>query len=149
MTGLRWLQMPEPELNDFLDNGGTGVISFATGEGEPPYSLPVSYGYDADSSHFHFRLGITPNSDKGKFLDRPVSFVTHDETDEGWCSVVATGELEDLTDEPYDSPAIQERWNVSIPLVDIFEVPPKDVTFHQFRLDPDKLTGRKDVNSGG
>ena len=149
MTGLRWLRMSDAELNDFLGNGGTGVISFSTGKGESPYSLPVSYGYDADSGHFHFQLGITPDSDKGEFFDRKVSFVAFEETDDGWCSVVATGELEDLTDEPYDSAAVQERWNVSIPLVDIFEVPPEDVTFHQFRLDPDELSGRKDVNSGG
>lgn len=148
MSGLRWLQMPESELNDFLGDGGTGVLSFSTGDGEAPYSLPMSYGYDDATEHFHFRLALPPDSDKGEFVDRPVSFVTFDETDAGWRSVVATGELEDLTDEPYESTALQERWNVSIPLVDIFTEPPDEVVFYQFRLDPDRISGRKEVSSG-
>ena len=147
MSGLRWLQLSEEELDEFLGDGGTGVLSFSAGHDEPPFSLPVSYGYLGDTGHFHYRLAVPEDSSKERYLDRPVSFVVHDRTDDGWRSVVATGELDDLTELPYEADALQERWGVDIPLVDIFEEPPDDVTFRAFRLDAERVTGRKEVRS--
>jgi len=147
MENFRWPQMSEDELTAFLGQGGTGVISFSTSSDDPPYSTPVSYGFSTDVKHFHFRLALPPGSEKEARLAQPVSFVTHSQTDEGWRSVIATGSLEDLTNEPHESSAIQERWGVDIPLVDIFEAAPADLTFRQFRLVPEELTGRKQVSS--
>ncbi|MDS0283048.1 pyridoxamine 5'-phosphate oxidase family protein [Haloarcula onubensis] len=147
MENLRWPRMTEDELTAFLGDGGTGVISFSTSSDDSPYSIPVSYGFNSDVKHFHFRLALPPGSEKEALVARPVSFVTHDQADEGWRSVVATGSLEDLTDEPYESSAIQERWGVDVPVVDIFEEPPEDVAFRKFRLVPDQLTGRKQIRS--
>jgi len=147
MEGLRWPQLSEEELTAFLGNGGTGVISFSTSSDDPPYSRPVSYGFDADAQSFHFRLAFPPGSEKESLVDEPVSFVTHGQMDDGWRSVVATGSLEDLSDEPYESGAVQERWGVDIPLVDVFEEPPEDLTFRQFRMVPDQLSGRKQIRS--
>src|SRR6056297_2479357 len=112
MENLRWPQLSEDELTAFLGNGGTGVISFSTSSNAPPYSLPVSYGFNADEKHFHFRFTIPPGSEKDTLVAQPVSFVTHDRTDAGWRSVIATGSLEDLTNEPHESSAVQERWGV-------------------------------------
>lgn len=147
MADLRWLQLPDDEIDAFLGSGGTGVLSFSTSERDPPHSVPVSYGYDADSSHFHFRLALPSEGGKTDLLDRPVSFVTHDEHEGRWQSVVATGTLEDLSERAHESAAIQERWNVDIPQVDIFEHSPDDVDFSQFRLVPDQVSGRKEVRS--
>ncbi|MFC7080600.1 pyridoxamine 5'-phosphate oxidase family protein [Halorussus caseinilyticus] len=149
MEGLRWVQLTEQERDEFLGTGGTGTLSFATDETEPPFSLPVSYGYDADAGSFYFRLAFPENSGKRSVVDHPVTFVTHDRTDRGWRSVVATGELEDVTDRDYDSAAVQGMWAVDIPKVDVFEDPPEEVSFRQFRLVPERLTGRKEVESGG
>lgn len=44
------VRLSEDERNEFLGRGGTGVISVAAGAGESPYSVPVSYGYDAEIS---------------------------------------------------------------------------------------------------
>jgi len=148
MENIRWPRLSEDELTAFLGKGGTGVISFSTSSDDPPHSMPVSYGFNTDVKHFHFRLSFPPGSEKEALVAQPVSFVTHGQTDDGWRSVIATGSLEDLTDEPYESSAVQERWGVDVPLVDIFEEPPEDVTFRQFRLVPDQLTGRKQVRSG-
>ncbi len=147
MENFRWPQLSEDELSAFLGNGGTGVISFSTSSDDPPYSLPVSYGFNTDVNHFHFRLAFPPGSEKESLVAQPVTFVTHRQTDDGWRSAIATGSLEDLSDEPHESSAIQERWGVDIPLIDIFEDAPEDITFRQFRLAPDKLTGRKQVAS--
>lgn len=144
MGSLRWVQMSDEELNAFLGRGGTGVISFSTGADEPPFSIPVSYGYTADSMAFYYRLAFPPGSGKEAVLDSPVSFVTHDRTDEGWRSVVASGRLEEIEGLPYESAAVQEMWAVRIPSVDIFNRPPEDVTFRHFRLVPETLQGRKE-----
>ncbi|MCU4925761.1 pyridoxamine 5'-phosphate oxidase family protein [Halobacteria archaeon AArc-dxtr1] len=145
MQGLRWTNLTEDERNDFLSNGGTGVLTFTTDRDEPPASLPVSYGYFADDETFYFRLSFPPGSSKSDAIDSPVSFVTFGQTDDGWRSVVATGTLEELADMPYDSVAVQAMWAISIPTIDIFDRPREEIEFRDFRLDPETLTGRKSV----
>lgn len=145
MQGLRWLQMSNDERDEFLGQGGTGVISFSTGSDEPPVSLPISYGYNATDRTFYFNLSLSEDSEKAHLVDEPVSFVTHRETDQGWKSVVATGTLKDISEESYSSDAIQGMWAIEIPAVDIFQRPRREVTFHHFLLDPEQVTGRKEV----
>jgi nitroimidazol reductase NimA-like FMN-containing flavoprotein (pyridoxamine 5'-phosphate oxidase superfamily) len=145
MTGLRWVQLSPTERAELLDTGGTGVLSFGTAADEPPASFPISYGYDSDSEVFYFRLSFPPGSKKDALIDNPVSFVTHADMEDGWQSVVATGHLESLSELPYESVAVQGMWAVQIPTVDIFEKPPAEVQFHDYCLDPDTITGRKEA----
>lgn len=145
MAGLRWTNLTEAERNDLLGTGGTGVLSFLTGTDEPPASLPVSYGFYADDEAFYFRLSFPQETGKDDVIENPVSFVTYAETDDGWRSVVATGTLEELADAHPESVAVQGLWAVRIPMVDIFDRPRDEIEFRDFRLDPDKLTGRKSV----
>lgn len=145
MQGLRWLQLSEEELTEFLGRGGTGVISFSTEPDEPPVSIPVSYGYNADEKRFYYRLSFSKDSRKADLVDEPVSFVTHGQTDSGWRSVVVTGRLAEISDVPYESAEIQGMWAIRIPLIDIFERPPKETMFRYFYLDPETMTGRKEV----
>ncbi|WP_331233315.1 pyridoxamine 5'-phosphate oxidase family protein [Natronorarus salvus] len=145
MSSLRWVQMSDEEIAAFLGNGGTGVLSFATETDRAPLSIPVSYGYDAASSHFYYTLSLLPGSEKEAHLDGPVSFVVHRHTDDGWRSVVASGTLESISDSPYDATAVQRMWAVRIPVVDVFDRPPEEVTFRSFRLVPERRTGRKEV----
>lgn len=147
MEGLRWVQLGEDELDEFLGNGGTGTLSFSTEIEDPPFSLPVSYGYDAASRNFYFRLAFPPESGKANLVSNPVTFVTHRQTNDGQRSAVAAGRLEEISELPYDSSAVQGMWAVDIPKVDVFDRPPEEVTFRHFRLDPERLTGRKEVQS--
>lgn len=93
MENLRWVQMRDDERDALLTRGGTGALSFSTGSDEPPLLLPVSYGYDAESS------------------------------------------------------AVRGLGAVQIPLGDIFERPPEEVTFGYFRLRPETLPGRKAIRT--
>lgn len=147
MQGLRWVQLTDDERDEFLADGGTGVLSFATPRGEPPVSIPVSYGYFADADSIYFRLSVPEDSRKTALVDNPVSFVVHRETGAGWRSVVATGRLEAVDDAPYESTALQGLWAVDIPTVDVFERPPSEIPFQTFRLIPDDIAGRKEVDS--
>mgnify|MGYP000259459676 CR=1 FL=1 len=147
MQGLRWIQMSEDERDAFLGRGGTGVIAFARGSEEPPFQVPVSYGYDGGLGNFYFKLAVPPDSPKAEVVDEPVSFTAHARTDEGYRSVVATGTLEAVAEMPSDSLAAQGMWAVDIPAVDIFERPREEVPFEDFRLAPARIAGRKEVQS--
>ena len=145
MTDSSAVDLDRDEVDAFLGTGGTGVLSFAAGVDQPPYAMPVSYGYDATDRTFYLRLGFVDGSDKRSYVeeDRPVSLTVHDETeDSGWHSVVATGSLEEVTDADIGSNAMQGLGRVEIPLLDIFERPDEEVGFRFFRLDPDTLSGR-------
>jgi len=145
MTGLRWVQLTDDERDDFLETGGTGVLSFARESDQPPASIPVSYGYAAELEAFYFRLSFPPTTSKGTFVENPASFVTSAQTDAGWRSVVATGTLDEIDDLPYDSATVQGLWGVHIPTVDMFNQPPDEIPFRNFCLEPDRLTGRKEA----
>ncbi|ELY92335.1 hypothetical protein C483_08482 [Natrialba hulunbeirensis JCM 10989] len=145
MQGIRWLQLTGDERDEFLGRGGTGVLSFATDRDESPVSIPVSYGYSEEESVLYFQLSFTPGSRKHDLVDRHVSFVVHDKTTDGWRSVVATGQLAELSDEPYESAVVQGMWSIDLPDVDIFEQPRENVTFESYYLDPERISGRKEV----
>lgn len=147
MENLRWTGLSVDERNELLSRGGIGALSFSTPVDEPPVLLPVSYGYDADTTSFYFRLAFPTDSRKTGVVDGPVAFTTYAETEAGWRSVVARGRLEEVTDMPYESSAVQGMWAVRIPMVDLFDRPPEDVAFRYFRLRPDSLTGRKEVRN--
>jgi uncharacterized protein len=147
MHDSRWHQLSGSELEAFLGRGGTGVISFGADAGTAPASIPVSYGYNADVEAFYFRLSLPPESRKAELVDRPVSFVTYAETDDGWRSAVATGRLEPVEEASYDSTTVQGMWGIEIPEVDVFERPRDELTFRDFRLAPETLSGRKEAPS--
>jgi len=145
MPGLRWVQLTEDERTELLETGGVGVLSFGTDAGEPPASLPVSYGYLTERGHFYFNLSFPPGTEKSSYIDEPVSFVVFDQVEGRWQSVVATGTLEPLSEFPHESAAVQGMWAIDIPTVDIFDQPRSDVSFQAFRLVPETISGRKEI----
>jgi nitroimidazol reductase NimA-like FMN-containing flavoprotein (pyridoxamine 5'-phosphate oxidase superfamily) len=141
MSQDRPITLTDEERDEFLRNGGTGVLSMSAGEG-PPHSVPVSYGYDSSAETFYFRLAVGTDSSKADAENRHVTFVTYDETDEGWQSVVAQGQLEGVESEGIEVETLEGLDRVDIPLVDIFEGPIREITFEFYRLVPDELTSR-------
>jgi len=145
MRSSETTELDESERAAFLGVGGTGVLSFGTGVGQAPYSIPVSYGYDADEGAFYFRLGIAEDGQKSEYVAdrRPVSLVVHDDAEGTWQSVVATGQLQEVTESAIWSEAMQGLSRVEIPLVDIFDRPAQEVTFRFFQLSPTSVSGRE------
>jgi hypothetical protein len=141
------IQMDAEEVDALLDTGGTGVISLSSEPGEPPHSVPVSYGYDPTESTFYFRLAVGEDSEKGHLDGRAVSFVVHEEGADGWQSVVAQGRLEDILEKDIAADALAGLERVHIPLVDIFGTRPDNVDFQFLRLVPDELTGRTESST--
>lgn len=136
--------MDADERDAFLGNGGTGVISFPSPNGESPHSVPVSYGYDSTETTFYFRLAVGSDSDKGDVAGRHVTFVVYGRQDDDWQSVVAKGRLEATTEPSIATESLQGLQQVHIPLVDIFGRPVRDVPFEFYRLVPEEITARKE-----
>lgn len=135
--------MDDSEIDTLLNNGGTGVISFA--DGDEPYAIPISYGYDSDSGSIYLRFGFAPDSQKRRFVDDGVtaSLVVSDDTG-GWRSVVARGSLTSVSEPAIESGAAQSIRRMNIPYVTIHETPAAEMEFELYRLDPAELTGRKE-----
>lgn len=148
MTDESQLELDADERDAFLGRGGTGVISFATDEETPPHSVPISYGYDAETTTFYFRLAVGKGHTKAALVDRPVTFVVYGEADSGWESVVAAGRLEATDTEGIEAETLDGLDRVHIPIVDIFDASVRTVSFEFVRLVPDKLTGRKESAGG-
>ena len=144
MTDTESIELDDDARDELLGNGGTGVISLSTAADDAPHSLPVSYGYDATAETFYFRLATDGDSEKGELADRPVSFVTYDQTDDEWQSVVAAGVLESTANEEIATETLAGLERVTIPYVDIFGEPLEDVSFEFYRLDPASLTARQE-----
>jgi|AntDeeMetagen681_2_1112603.scaffolds.fasta_scaffold20407_2 hypothetical protein len=140
------VEMDDDERDEFLGNGGTGMLSLSTPGDEPPHAIPVSYGYDAAEATFYFRLAAGDERARGNLKERPVAFVTYGE-EGGWRSAVARGHLEDIHEDDIATQTLEGLGRVDIPLVDIFHVPLREVGFEFYRLVPDELTARKEVST--
>jgi nitroimidazol reductase NimA-like FMN-containing flavoprotein (pyridoxamine 5'-phosphate oxidase superfamily) len=137
-------EMTVDERDTFLGTGGTGVISLGS-DNEAPLSVPVSYGYDQEDETFYFRLSVGADGSKGELKERPVSFVTYRETENGWQSVVARGHLEDVEKEGIETASLAGLEHVDIPLIPMFDRPIREISFEFYRLLPDKLIGRTEI----
>lgn len=138
-------EMSRPEIDDFLSNTETGVISLA--REDEPYSLPISYGYDADSGTFYMRLVSTPNSQKREFLgsEPHVRLVVYDENSDGtrYRSVVAAGILDEIEPTEMSVEEIEQYGETRRPLFEIWGRDKEELDIQLYRFEPTELTGRR------
>lgn len=92
-------RMDDEEVQSFLASQSTGVLGLPTDD--IPYMLPLSYGFDGESSlYFTYLLGET--SDKQELTDRAERgrFLVYDvETQFKWQSVLLAGDLRPVPDD--------------------------------------------------
>jgi len=143
MTEHQSHAMDDNEIGALLGTGGTGVIAFA--DEDEPYAIPISYGYDDDTEAFYIRCGFAPDSEKRRFVDDGVtaSLVITDDTGT-WRSVIARGQLTEISEPAIEGGAAQSIRRMNIPYVTIHETPATAMEFELYRLDPESVTGRKE-----
>ncbi|MHB9287866.1 pyridoxamine 5'-phosphate oxidase family protein [Halobacteriales archaeon Cl-PHB] len=96
---LRGYAMDRDEIDEFLREQGTGVLSLS--RDGTAYAIPVSFGFAADSLYF-FLLRFGDDSKKLDFVETTdeASFTTYDVEDANkWRSVVVTGPLTEVPDD--------------------------------------------------
>lgn len=137
--------MSASEIDDFLSDNETGVLSLA--RSNEPYAIPISYGYDADSRTFYMRLVSTPDSEKREFLSSsPVTrLVVYNENNAGtrYRSVVAIGDLEAVDPGELSVDDIEQYGETRRPLFEIWGAGKDDLDIQLYKLQPTELSGRR------
>ena len=144
MALARETEMTAEEIEVFLGAHETGVLSLA--DADEPYAVPVSYGYDADTETFYFRLVSTDGSEKRRFLagDPRVRFVVYDdENAETYRSVVAGGQLSEIDPTALSIDQIEQYGSAKRPLFEIWGESRTELDIQLFELETTELTGRR------
>lgn len=136
--------MSDDQIDAFLGGHETGVLSLA--RDDEPYSIPVSYGYDATTQTFYMRLVSTPDSEKRAFLEsspecRMVIYANEDEAT--YRSVIATGVLEQISPDQLSLEQIEQYGNAQRPLFEIWGQDRDELDIQLFEFSPTELSGRR------
>ena len=150
MTDVRSVSLTTAEIEAFLGDGGTGVLSVA--RDDEPYSFPVSYGFAEDDGEFYLRLGYDDDSAKAAFVYEPcpAQLVVYEEnTDADGSldikSVVATGELVRIPKTELTPVDVERLGQARTPEFEVWERAKEDIEFTVNKLVPESVTGRRNV----
>ncbi|WP_439025837.1 pyridoxamine 5'-phosphate oxidase family protein [Haloarchaeobius sp. DT45] len=146
MAGKRTVDMTRDEMDAFLGQKGTGVLSVANED--VPYSFPVSYGYDTDACEFYLRLGFREGSTKTDYVDEPcpARLVVYDEDGERSESVIATGDLVEIPRADLTPDIVAHLGDARTPEFDIWDETKEELDFSINRLESIRLTGKQTRN---
>jgi len=140
-------EMTTTETDEFLGQTETGVLSLA--QHDEPYSIPISFGYDADERTFYMRLVSTPKSEKRKFLASSprARLVVYDRTDGDtvYRSVVAVGSLEGIPLEELTVERVEQYGEAERPLFEIWGAEKQNLDIQLYEFAPETLSGRRTV----
>lgn len=131
------------DTDDLLARHETGVLSLAADD--EPYSIPISYGYDATDRRFYMRLVSTPESEKREFLaDRPTArLVVYEEGDGIYRSVIVVGTLEEIDTADMTVDRIEQYGKAKRPLFEIWGQSKKNLDIQLYELESDTISGRE------
>jgi len=135
--------MDTDEIDKFLDGQQTGVLSLADGDGSA-YGFPVSFVYHPGEERLYFRFAYGSDSQKREFFESTSSatFVVHEETDEGWKSVVVEGELAEFLEPEAPVGVVDDVNDLDVPFFEMFEHPESELEFRIVALDIRESHGR-------
>ena len=138
-------EMTTAEIDDFLGDEETAVLSLA--RDDDPYSIPVSYGYDADDQTFYMRLVSTPESEKREYLSSSpqARLVVYDETGGGttYRSVVAVGTIAEIDPAELTVDQIEQYGAAKRPLFEIWGDSKENLNIKLYEFQPTELSGRR------
>lgn len=135
-------EMSRAETDALLARHETGVLSLA--DGDEPYAIPISYGYDAEVQTFFLRLVSTPDSEKRTFLSSSpsVRLVVSEETEPEYRSVVAKGTLREVSTDEMTVERIEQFGDAKRPLFEIWGESKTDLRIQLYELDAHDISGR-------
>jgi nitroimidazol reductase NimA-like FMN-containing flavoprotein (pyridoxamine 5'-phosphate oxidase superfamily) len=135
-------EMSRAETDALLARHETGVLSLA--DGDEPYAIPISYGYDGEARTFFLRLVSTPESEKREFLSSSpaVRLVVSEETEPEYRSVVVKGTLTEISNDEMTVERIEQFGDAKRPLFEIWGESKTDLRIQLYELDADDISGR-------
>lgn len=106
--------MTEEQMHTFLTEQGVGILGLATEE--VPYLVPLSFGFDGDSSLYFVYLLFGTGSQKETLTDETQQgrFVTYRaKSMHEWQSVSLTGTIHTISDDEWDTlqESMENAWH--------------------------------------
>lgn len=145
MSLAKETEMGRAEIDEFVGSRETGVLTLA--KEDEPYSIPISYGYDASEGAFYMRLVSTPESEKRAFLNSSpdIKLVIYDGTDDRtmYRSVVADGTLEELDPAELSVDQIEQYGEAKRPLFEIWGKGRDELDIKLYEFQPETIEGRR------
>lgn len=139
---LSGIAMDQGEINQFLTDRGTGVLSLS--DNGDSYAVPISFGFDGSDALYFFLLKFGEESLKLQFAEstREACFVTYQvETKHKWKSVVIRGPLEITSNEDHEQIEKIITDNAWFPSLFPFSEPLKQQ--YGFRMELQHVSGQK------
>lgn len=139
---IRGLHMDRDEIDAFLAEQGYGVLSLA--DAGTAYGVPVSFGYDGDSTIYLYLIRFGNSSRKLDFADATETgcIVTFDvESRFRWRSVIVSGTFHELPEDEVEQ--MEEIMDDNAWFPSLF--PPEDpmTAVRRLELRIEDVTGRK------
>lgn len=133
------IEMDPDEVTAFLRAQGWGCLTLA--RDSVAYSIPVSFGYDGDST-FYFQLRTDEGCEKSAYLDATASatFLVPEVRPPEWTSVVARGPVDRVPADGVDEALAAIGDNAWFPLAPWTDGRPPDLPL--YALEAEELTGR-------
>lgn len=138
---LRGVAMERAEVDEFLREQGTGVLSLAA-EGEA-YGVPLSFGYDGEKLYF-FLIRFGDDSLKLDFAETTAraSFTTYSFVDKHhWRSVVVRGQIQRVPEGDLD--AADEALFDNAEFASLFPYSEPMTERPRYQLTVEEVTGQK------
>jgi nitroimidazol reductase NimA-like FMN-containing flavoprotein (pyridoxamine 5'-phosphate oxidase superfamily) len=138
------------QIDEVLTRNGVGVLSMV--DGEQPYGIPMSFGYDGESLTFAMQFGTGYGGRKTKAVksNNNVSLTVYETVERAnpdvpvkWRSVIITGELTEVEEADRDEAFAALAANADFaPDLTVWGVPFDEVELALYTLDPEEITGR-------
>ncbi len=137
------VQMAPKASAELLEGQGWGCLTLA--DGGEAYSVPLSFGYDGDST-LYFQVQTDDDSDKMAYMDATTTatFLVPEVQPPEWSSVVVRGGVERVPDEEVEaaySAFADNAWFPTCPWT--ADKDPTEVEF--YKMEAEELTGRTSV----
>lgn len=136
--------MSDEAVDSFLQSEGYGILAF---DGDSPYAIPMSYGYDSNERVLYVHLANYEGSEKQRRLNesnRVVLVVSQYERPDQWQSVVVDGTLSQLSNNDVRERNVFEAFASSeLASVDVFNRDLAEISFEWYILEPSRIEGRE------
>lgn len=141
-TRLQGTEMDRAAVDAFLAEQGVGVLSLT--DGEEAYGVPVSYGYDGESTLYFVFLRLGEHSKKEAFARQTerASLTTYQAPSKHvWRSVIASGPVSEIDDDEWETLVEVVGDNAWYPSLFSEAEPMQDIA--GWRLDVEDVTGQQ------
>lgn len=137
---IRLTEMDDDGVRAFLANRKMGVVGLPTGD--IPYLLPMSFGYDGESTLYFTFVGGPDSRKRGLIegTDRAGFLVYAAESPFSWESVLLAGTVEAVPDGEWGDivPVLEAAWRP-----DVIEAAMETEAVTVYRFDAEEWTGYK------